>query len=649
MQQSLFDEEVLGEKVPTNDYLEFCQALGAENLLTPDEFGHRLRQTMGGLIPKPIRTLALFSGAGGLDIGFSDAGFDIIETAEIEAKFVKTLLHNQAQGTYLRHAQVKCVDVRAYFPTFAEGIDFIIGGPPCQSFSAAGRRAAGVAGTKDVRGGLFEEYVRLLDQLKPKGFLFENVYGLVGAEKGEAIRKISLAFREVGYNIAYRVLDAADYGVPQHRERLIIVGVREGLRFAFPKPTHGPDAGHVPHFTASEAVAGAFDSTERRPSINGRFGHLLPDVPPGLNYSFYTEKMGHAEPLFAWRSKFSDFLYKADPATPIRTLKASGGQYTGPFHWDGRHFTMGELKRLQTFPDDYHIVGNRALVAKQIGNSVPPQFARMLALGVLEQVFGVRLPFRLQYLTEGEPLTFRTRKSSKTAAYKTKALDAKPTSEALPRAAVEPRHYSASITAKHKLVLNAARGEFDVSFVPTGQQWQFAIGRTAADPSAEMAFSVVVSKADRAALFADVKSVLLSSSTLDIKAHTVLWKAFERELAAHKMKADLVQLNGYYQYPSNLVFAFELGAGQVDEPELWQTVANIYDDRANNVIRPAHRLARAYDLPEQALTQAFLTLREAGYEIRNSNTNPEIEEGCYLVPYKFPTLSPLSVQLKRNL
>ena len=80
--------------------------------------------------------------------------------------------------------------------------------------------------------------------------------------------------------------------------------------------------------------------------MNGRYGHLLAEVPPGLNYSFFTEKMGHPRPVFAWRSKFSDFLYKADPSEPIRTLKAQGGQYTGPFHWANRPFTIGEFKRL---------------------------------------------------------------------------------------------------------------------------------------------------------------------------------------------------------------------------------------------------------------------------------------------------------------
>src|SRR5581483_4840452 len=186
-------------------------------------------------------------------------------------------------------------------------------GPPCQTFSAAGRRAAGVAGTSDPRGALFEEYIRLLGIIQPKGFLFENVYGITGAQDGQAWREIQTAFKAVGYNLFFRVLDAADYGVPQHRERLFIVGLKEGS-YLFPCPTHGPDSpGHEPYFTAGEAVQGA-DISEASAGLGGRYGHLLNGIPPGLNYSFYTKEMGHPRPVFSWRSKFSDFLYKADPA-----------------------------------------------------------------------------------------------------------------------------------------------------------------------------------------------------------------------------------------------------------------------------------------------------------------------------------------------
>lgn len=157
---------------------------------------------------------------------------------ELEAKYIQTLQRNSLSGKWLSGAKPICIDIKEYLPTFNFKIDFIIGGPPCQSFSAAGRRAAGVSGITDIRGTLFQEYVRILKTLQPIGFLFENVYGITGANKGEAWQEIQEAFREVGYKIYYRILDAADYGVPQHRERLFIIGLKEG-EYLFPYPTHG--------------------------------------------------------------------------------------------------------------------------------------------------------------------------------------------------------------------------------------------------------------------------------------------------------------------------------------------------------------------------------------------------------------------------
>lgn len=153
----------------------------------------------------------------------------------------------------------------------------------------------------------------------------------------------------------------------------------------------------------------------------GRYGHLLPAIPPGLNYSFYTKEMGHPNPIFSWRSKFSDFLYKASPDRPVRTIKAQGGQYTGPFSWENRIFSIAELKRLQTFPDAYEIIGGRQLAIGQIGNSVPPQLARILALSVLDQVMKIKLPFDMHYMPHGKVLSFRKRKRFLTEEYANKA------------------------------------------------------------------------------------------------------------------------------------------------------------------------------------------------------------------------------------
>lgn len=639
-QLSFFETEKCG-----NSYQEICEKISDKGVLSPDEFGKAIRKWSNKHLDRPINIVALFSGAGGLDIGFCDAGFTLIESVELEEKFVQTMLHNQSTGKYFVNANILAKDIRQYEPNISTKIDFIIGGPPCQSFSAAGRRAAGVAGTKDDRGSLFEEYVRVLEKLQPKGFLFENVYGLLGAEKGESIKKIVRAFKEIGYNISYRILDAADYGVPQHRERLIIVGSK-GKVFKFPKPTHGVDSSDdFPHYSAEEAILNTpCPEIDKLPSINGRFGHLLNDVPPGLNYSFFTEKMGHPNPIFAWRSKFSDFLYKADPMRPIRTLKASGGQYTGPFHWQNRHFTIEELKRLQTFPDDYKMLGNRAIASKQIGNSVPPQFARFLALSVLNQFFNVQLPFELHYLEENEKLSFRKLKSEKTEQYALKAQNALDSHKEKPKKEIAPKNYRVELTENFK-IKNNPESEVEVVFKPTAKQWTFELYR---DKKGKELYKIELKRLKKSPLFHYVNEVHLISHSNVLSDYTILWKVFEQALAENHIKADLVQLNGYYQYTNDISYNFIKSSDEIKE-NVWKLLELILIDPTIGQIKHINQFATSYDISQENLIKYFFDLRRIGFEIRNSNTNPEISEDEYLIPYKFPTLTPLSVQLKKSL
>ncbi len=631
--------------VSKNSYKEICSQISDKENLSPDDFGNAIRKWTKKTLKEPINIVALFSGAGGLDIGFCDTGFTLIESVELEDKFVQTMLHNQTTGKYFAKANIKCKDIRQYEPNISTKIDFVIGGPPCQSFSAAGRRAAGVAGTKDDRGSLFEEYVRVLQKLKPKGFLFENVYGLLGAEKGESIKKILKAFKEIGYNVSYRILDAADYGVPQHRERIILVGSIDKL-FKFPKPTHGPDSfEEFPHYSSQQAIlnVGKPDN-DKLPSINGRFGHLLNEVPPGLNYSFFTEKMGHPNPIFAWRSKFSDFLYKADPLKPIRTLKASGGQYTGPFHWENRHFTIEELKRLQTFPDDYKILGNRAVASKQIGNSVPPQFARLLALSVLNQFFNVELPFEFNYLEEVEKLSFRKLKSEKTDQYLQKASTALDNHKAKPKKEIASKKYKVELTENFK-IKNNPKSEIEVRFKPTSKKWTFVLNRKESDKEL---YRIELKRTRGTSLFNSVNEVYLISNSNIQTDYTILWKVFEQALAENHIKADLVQLNGYYQYTNDISFSF-VKSGKKLSSNFWKVIELILIDPTIGQIKDINHFASGYELRQDEILECFYDLRKIGFEIRNNNTNPEIAEDEYLIPYRFPTLTPLSVQLKKSL
>lgn len=371
-----------------------------------------------------IKTLSLFSGAGGLDIGFHQAGFEILACVEIEQAYCKTLLANRGRF-FQSNLDVHCVDIRKFDPTpyINKEIECVIGGPPCQTFSAAGRRSGGVLGTMDDRGRLFESYCAILEAIQPKVFVFENVYGLPGANGGGPWREIQEAFSKIGYSIKAEVLDTADFGVPQHRERLIIVGWKDrSSSFEFPEPTHGPDSSSGQSlFTVGEAIADLQRDEETFHELGGLYGHLLPLVPEGLNYSFFTREMGYPRPYFAWRSKFSDFLYKADRNAPCRTLKAQPGKFTGPFHWKNRHFTTDELKRLQTFPDEYIVVGTYGKVMEQIGNSVPSRLAYVIAQSVKDQLLRPCSPkFKLR--SKDFRPSFRQRQRDRTAHYRKIAL-----------------------------------------------------------------------------------------------------------------------------------------------------------------------------------------------------------------------------------
>ncbi len=193
-----------------------------------------------------------------------------------------------------------------------------------------------------------------------------------------------------GYDYDAGVLHAADYGVPQARPRLFIIGARRGEKVPrLPEATHGgkwerrvTGYANQPHVTAGEALADLVSDPEPGEAVNGKYGHLLAEIPPGDNYLFYTERRGHPQPLFKWRGKYWSFLLKLSPDKPSPTIQAQPGPYVGPFHWDNRHLRVGEIKRLFTYPDDFEFVGTRSSVQAQLGNSVPPLLAETVVKAV---------------------------------------------------------------------------------------------------------------------------------------------------------------------------------------------------------------------------------------------------------------------------
>lgn len=626
-------------------FSEICDVLGCtcDAPGWPDAFGEAIGLYLRiNNIPK-IRTLSLFSGAGGLDIGFSDVGFEIVESVEIEKKFCETLEMNSGKGKRFEKSKVNCIDIRNFTGSHLGRIDFIIGGPPCQTFSAAGRRANGVIGTSDDRGVLFREYIRLLQTLSPAGFLFENVYGIVGAQGGRAWNEILESFAKVDYKLAYRIVDAADYGAPQHRERLLIVGLKKG-KFYFPRPTHGPDSIDGQHFyDAMTAITGVKISEEEKLNLGGRYGHLLNDIPPGLNYSFYTEEMGHPNPIFAWRSKFSDFLYKADPHTPVRTIKASGGAYTGPFHWENRFFSYGEFKRLQSFPDDYYISGSKQVAVKQIGNSVPPQMARMMAIAIRQQIFHTSFPFDLSLLKDHEELSFRKRKRELTNSYRRKAEIAIAEKKFRMNSNPISRTYFCELSADFAIrEMTAECAEYSISV-----KWDRVLfievrHKQENDKNTITMQLDIHPNTNEWALPADFAKISVYSR--DVKSFTVAWKAFEQELITNAIKADLVQLNGYYQYSPKLRCSCVL----YNEFQYGSVIESIVSGHNVAKIISEQELANSWGVSSQEILEIAGFLRKLGYEVRNHLTNPQIEKGYWLIPYAFPTLTPLSVQLRKR-
>jgi len=351
----------------------------------------------GGRSVSDLPAISLFGGAGGLDLGVERAGYRIAVALDYDRDSCATLRAN------FPHTPVLEGDIRAFTTKsilkaggLARGdAALLVGGPPCTPFSKSGNWLEYKRAGRDPEASLLDHYLRVLDEARPCAFLLENVYGLAYKNHNAAwFENLLTTCRSLGYHVVQRVILAADYGVPQRRQRVFVMGSLE-REPTFPAPTHGGahetrkewDRSLRPHVTTGEAIGDLtprLDLGEPEEHVNGRYGHLLPGIPPGENYLFYTDKRGHSSPLFEWRSRYWSFLLKLDPLQPSPTIQAQPGPYVGPFHWENRRLRLAEIKRLQTFPDDYEIIGSRRSAQRQIGNAVPPHLAAQIALALRE-------------------------------------------------------------------------------------------------------------------------------------------------------------------------------------------------------------------------------------------------------------------------
>lgn len=376
-----------------------------------------------------MKLISLFTGCGGLDLGFEAAGFDTRVAVEMQRDAAATLRANRAWPVIERDIRHVATEELLEVAGLAVGeADVLVGGPPCQPFSKSGYWATGDSRRlDDPRASTLDAYLRILRAAQPKAFLLENVAGLAYRRKSEGIdylrRAVDAINREFGlaYTFEIALLNAAHYGVPQTRERVFVIGHRGGVDFRFPAPTHHlsgePAARHdgrrpEPFFNAWDAIGDLEEDDDPGLALRGRWADLLPSIPEGKNYLHHTDR-GEGSALFGWRRRYWSFLLKLAKDRPSWTLTAQPGSAIGPFHWKNRRLSRREMCRLQTFPDDLHVGGSRSEIQRQIGNAVPSALAELLALEIRRQLLGDRstskrprklLPLRRRPIPRPEPV-----------------------------------------------------------------------------------------------------------------------------------------------------------------------------------------------------------------------------------------------------
>lgn len=342
---------------------------------------------------RELPILSAFTGLGGLDLGLECAGFTTVGCIEHDATARASLKKNRPAWTLLdacdaatAHAEISPAD----FGLRKRQLAMLVGGPPCQPFSKAAQWSPqAMKGVNDDRSKCLDGFLALVGVFLPRVLLIENVQGFVTG-KTSAISKVTKALAKINrdHRVSYKlqswVVDAADYGVPQHRRRAILFAERSGLQLQLPAPTH-----HAQRATAWDAIGHLPRQSTSDLSTAREAGwlELLPTIPEGCNYQWHTRR-GGGEPLFSYRSRFWSFLLKLARTQAAWTIPAQPGPYTGPFHWDNRPLTVVELLRLQSFPASWIVSGSRNQQVRQIGNATPPLFAEHLGRWIRCEVFG---------------------------------------------------------------------------------------------------------------------------------------------------------------------------------------------------------------------------------------------------------------------
>lgn len=338
-----------------------------------------------------MNIIDLFCGIGGLSLGFEDAGFEVISAIDLWDDAIKTYNHNRNKKV------AQTVTVEAFNEDILPGIvtdnhiTGIIGGPPCQGFSTVGRR-----NIDDVRNQLYLEFYKAVKIAKPDFFLIENVKGMLTLNKGAFVKDIIKRFgpEGLGYNITYKLLNAADYGIPQNRYRVFYVGIK-GKDFVFPEP-------FTYHLSAKDGISDLLgaDNTHYGSSPQNEFQRQMrgdQKHPLNQDYTDHSEQtvriismipdggnIKSLPPEFWQVRKYNKAFERMSSERPSNTIDTGHRNY---FHYaEPRIPTVRESARIQSFPDNFEIIGTRGSQYKQVGNAVPPLLARVIAEEIKKQI-----------------------------------------------------------------------------------------------------------------------------------------------------------------------------------------------------------------------------------------------------------------------
>lgn len=334
-----------------------------------------------------LNCIDLFCGCGGLSLGFEKAGFKVLLGIDAWQDAITTFNFNHKNSKGL------CKDLSALSPSDIEpqlagkAVDIIIGGPPCQGFSVAGKRIV-----DDERNKLYKNFVRFVEYFKPKAFMMENVPNILSIGEGTVRDSIVKDFSDLGYKVVYKILTASDYGVPQNRRRTFFVGFKSGREFNFPTPTVAKKItskeaiSDLPDFTVADGEKYPIASQSKyqelmRKNAKGLYNHrvtihteqtkkIIALVPDGGNYKDLPLELQNTRKVhIAWT--------RLDSSKPSFTIDCGHNHH---FHYKfNRVPTVRESARIQSFPDDFIFLGKLGSQLRQVGNAVPPLMAEEIA------------------------------------------------------------------------------------------------------------------------------------------------------------------------------------------------------------------------------------------------------------------------------